>query len=815
MSVDAKDAKRLSRLGSDVTPVDSSGQQIKGLTVWCDCAPAVKTDPDLMFAKCLVLPGSTKDNFKLKQIEPDDPSGGQFEAKQGNVYNMNSNIDPLVYPDIGMIPHTNVAAVTDFIRQRYVKGNIYVTADPLLLAVNPFKDLGNATDAVIKQYRDAVDPNRLPPHVFSMARVALENLHSINKSQTIIVSGESGAGKTEATKQVMRYFAAAKSGTMDMRIQTAVLAGNPVLEAFGNAKTVRNNNSSRFGRFMQLQVAAQGGIEYGYVKNFLLEMSRITTQDEAERGYHIFYQILKGADAGEKTKYKLQGANSYRCINPKCLDAPGINDLEDMKEVRGSFKSMGMTPEDMDGIFRCVSAVLTLSNVDIRGENRDGVPDAAAIGNKDVFNTACELLGIGPDDALKAMITKITNVGGKEIAGVYNANDAHVIRESMAKAIYNSLFNWIVEKLNSNIKPSDGFANFMGMLDIFGFEVFKNNSLEQLFINITNEMLQKNFVDVVFDREQKLYRAEGISAAELKWTTNAPIIELLTQKKKSIVSFLEDTCMAPGGDDKKFLTAAAQGIGQHPNFAKAKIGGDSNFIITHTIGDIQYCVLSFVAKNKDMLKAELVEVMQKSSNPVCAALFAGVKVEKGKIGKDQLISAQFLSQLSALMELINSTEPHFVRCLKPNEEKAALKFTSSKVLVQLHALSILEALQLRNLGYSYRRPFSEFIQQFKFLDVGISEDKSLAPKDAAEKLLAGAQLHKSDFQIGNTMVFLKHEAVKFLTARQRELMAAWSPLITVLEAMYKSYVVRRDLKKLMPSLVRVQAHIRAHNARKQ
>eukprot|EP01056_Protomagalhaensia_sp_Gyna25_P000904 Protomagalhaensia_sp_Gyna_25__903@NODE_1435_length_1839_cov_9_251111_g1159_i0_p1_GENE_NODE_1435_length_1839_cov_9_251111_g1159_i0NODE_1435_length_1839_cov_9_251111_g1159_i0_p1_ORF_typecomplete_len589_score148_22Myosin_head/PF00063_21/6_2e150IQ/PF00612_27/1_7e03IQ/PF00612_27/1_6_NODE_1435_length_1839_cov_9_251111_g1159_i01311768 len=543
-------------------------------------------------------------------------------------------------------------------------------------------------------------------------------------------------------------------------------------------------------------------------------MSRIVTQDEQERGYHIMYQFLKGTDSNEKAKYKLQGPNSYKCVNPKCLDAPGINDLEDMKEVRVSFKSMGMNDQDMDGIFKCLSAVLNLSNVEVKGENREGVPDAAALSNKDLFGQCCEMLGVPTESALHAMLIKITNVGGKEIAGVYSASEAHIIKESMAKAIYNSLFNWIINKLNSNIKPPEGFSIFIGMLDIFGFEVFKNNSLEQLFINITNEMLQKNFVDVVFDRELKLYRSEGISSAELKWTTNAPIIELLTNKKKSLVSLLEDTCMAPGGDDKKFLTVAAQNLGQHPHFAKAKIASETNFIITHTIGDIQYCVLSFVAKNKDMLKAELVEVLQKSSNHVVAGLFAGVTVEKGKIGKDQLISAQFLGQLATLMELINSTEPHFVRCLKPNEDKAALKFTPSKVLIQLHALSILEALQLRNLGYSYRRPFSEFIQQFKFLDVGISEDKSLDPKDACQKLLTGAQLKSSDYQIGNTMVFLKHEATKYLTLRQRELMAAWSPLISVLEAMYKSYSVRRDLKKLLPALIRVQAHIRAHNVRK-
>lgn len=814
MTSDSKDARRLSRLGSEVQPLDSSGQIYKGMQVWCDCAPAIKGDPDLLFAKCLVLPGSSKDLFKLKQIEPEDHDNASFDAKQPNVYNTNQNIDPLAYPDIGMIPHTNVAAVLDFIKQRYVKGQIYASADPLLLAVNPFKDLGNATSAVITQYRDAFDPSKLPPHVFSIARLALENLHSVHKSQTIVVSGESGAGKTEATKQVMRYFAACKSGSVDLRIQTAVLAGNPVLEAFGNAKTLRNNNSSRFGRFMQLQVAGIGGIEFGYVKNFLLEMSRIVTQDENERSYHIFYQVLKGLSDAEKTKYKLLAPTAYKSINPKCLNADGINDVDDMKEVKASLTSMGINETEMDCVFSCVSGVLLLGNVEVKGENREGIPDAATIVNMDVFNTACELLAIDPALVKSGLITKITQASGQEIRGVYPVKDTHVIKESMSKAIYNAIFNWIVKKLNSNIQPAAGFEKFLGMLDIFGFEVFKNNSLEQLFINITNEMLQKNFVDVVFDREIKLYRSEGISAAELTWTTNAPIIELLTNKKKSVVAQLEDTCLAPGGDDKKFLSATATALANSPNFAKAKISSDINFIVTHTIGDIQYCVTGFLSKNKDLLKAELVEVLQNSKSPVTAALFEGVHVEKGKIGKDQLISAQFLTQLSSLMELINSTEPHFVRCLKPNEEKAALKYTKSKVLIQLHALSILEALQLRNLGFSYRRPFKEFITQFQFLDVGISEDKSLDPKVACEQLLGGAQLPKGDSQIGHTMVFLKHDAVKFLTMRQRELMAAWEPLISVLEALYKAHVVREEIKKFSPSLIRVQAHIRSKMLRK-
>lgn len=814
MKADIQEAKKLSRAGSEVAVHDKGGNVFKGLTVWCDMAPAVKKDPGLLYAKCLVLPGSTPQKIKLRQVEPADPEQIMFEAPQQNVYNCNTNIDPLVYPDIGMIPHTNSAAVLDFIHQRFQKGFIYCTADPLLLAVNPFKNLGNATEEVIRQYRDIVDHTKLPPHVFATAREALENLHTVKKSQTIIVSGESGAGKTEATKQVMRYFAAARGGAADLRIQRAVLAGNPVLEAFGNAKTIRNNNSSRFGRFMQLQVGVGGGIEYGYVKNFLLEMSRIVKQEGAERNYHIFYQVLKGLDAAEKNNYKVGAAAGYKCINPASLDAPGIDDVADMKEVKESLRSMGLGGAQIQEIFKVVSAVMHLSNVQVGEGSKSGVSDAAKIMNPEVFKVACDLLQIEPNRAMSGLTDKITTVQGKDIQGVFTKAECEVLINSMGKAVYNSLFNWIVEQLNKGIKPPEGFTLFMGMLDIFGFEVFANNSLEQFFINVTNEMLQKNFVDVVFDRELKLYRSEGISAADLKWTTNAPIIQLLCAKKGSIVTILEDTCLGPAPDDKKFNGRCNSELGSHPNYGKAMIDAEANFIVTHTIGPIQYCSKNFISKNKDMLKPELVDVMLASKSEVVAQLFKDVVVQKGKIGREQLISAVFLSQLSKLMELINSTEPHFIRCLKPNEEKLPLHYTPAKVLVQLHALSILEALQLRNLGFSYRRPFEEFIRQFKFLDVGVTEDKSLAPKDAAIALLKGSGLDSKQYQVGHTMIFLKHDATKYLTLRQRELMAAWEPLISVLECMYRNYAVQQELKTYELAIIRLQSHIRAGNDRR-
>ncbi|CDJ31473.1 LOW QUALITY PROTEIN: uncharacterized protein EMH_0067060 [Eimeria mitis] len=736
------------------------GHELCGFQIWTDLAPAVQQQPNLMFAKCVVQAGSTPEMLQVQQVEP---------------------------------------------------------ADPLVVAINPFKDLGNTTKEWICKYRDTDDYTKLPPHVFYTARVALDNLHGVNKSQTIIVSGESGAGKTEATKQIMRYFAAAKGGAMDMRIQNAIMAANPVLEAFGNAKTIRNNNSSRFGRFMQLDVAKEGGIRYGSVVAFLLEKSRVLTQDEQERSYHIFYQLCKGADASMRERFHLLSLDQYTYINPKCFDVPGIDDLADYKEVCDAFKSMALTDEQVDSVWSVVAGVLLLGNVQITATKQGGMDDAAAIegANLQLFKEACGLLFIDPDEVMRELTTKVTYAGGQRVESRWRQEDGDMLKSSLAKAMYDKLFLWIISELNKSIKPPEGFKNFLGMLDIFGFEVFKNNSLEQFFINVTNEMLQKNFVDIVFTREAKLYKEENVSTAELVYTSNADVINryvinLLTDKKSSILSSLEDQCLAPGGSDEKFVAACKSAFKNSTKFKPAKVSPNINFLVSHTIGDIQYSAEGFLFKNKDVLRAEIMEIVQASTNVVVKDLFAGIVMEKGKIAKGQLIGSQFLKQLEALMELINSTEPHFVRCVKPNDTKKPLDWVQSKVLIQLHALSVLEALQLRQVGFSYRRPFKDFLYQFKFIDLGITESSTLAPRAACEALLEKAKVDKKQFQVGKSMIFLKQEAAKQLTLLQRQCLSAWSPLVAVLEAVYFRLRLRQLLAKKQRYLVRAQAHIRRH-----
>lgn len=806
---EAKTAASIVRRVSNVEAFDKSGGVYKGYQVWTDISPTLEGNSNSMFVKCVVQQGSTREKLIVVQIDPPG-NGSPYEIPATHAWNCNSQTDPMSFGDIGLLNHTNIPCVLDFLKQRYMKNQIYTTAVPLIVAINPYKDLKNTTPEWIRKYRDTKDVTKLPPHVFTCAREALANLHGVNKSQTIIVSGESGAGKTEATKQIMRYFASSKGGNMDLRIQTAIMSANPVLEAFGNAKTIRNNNSSRFGRFMQMTISRDGGIKNGSVVAFLLEKSRILTQDDSERSYHIFYQLLKGADSSLKSKLGLKGINEYTLLNPKSTEVSGVDDKEDFRVVLESLKQMQLSDEQIETIFSILSGILTLGNVKIVEKTEAGLSDAAAIADSDMstFKKACDLMFLDADKVKKELLIKVTVAGGNAIEGRWNRVDAEVLKSSLCKAMYEKLFLWIIKFLNSKIEPSGGFSTFMGMLDIFGFEVFKNNSLEQLFINITNEMLQKNFVDIVFERESKLYKEEGITTADLQYTSNKPVIDILTDKSRSILSCLEDQCLAPGGTDEKFVTACTSTLKGSDKFVPAKVASNQNFIIQHTIGPIQYCAINFLLKNKDVLRAELMELIQKSPNPIVKALFEGQVIERGKIAKGSLIGSQFLNQLTSLMALINSTEPHFIRCIKPNENKKPLEWCEPKILIQLQALSILEALVLRTLGYSYRRPFVEFLQQYKFINVSVADDTTMDPEAKAKKLIESSGLSSDMYKVGKTMMFLKQDGAKKLSQIQREKLAEWENCVSVIEAAILKCKFKQKIEENIPSLRRVQAHIR-------
>ncbi|KAL8425082.1 hypothetical protein Efla_001471 [Eimeria flavescens] len=798
-----------------LTEILCSSRRTLGMNVWCDAAPSVAEDPSLLFAKCVVVGASDPQKIILREAAVPER---EFVAKATQLFHCNENCDPMNTADIGLLAHPNTASVLELLKTRYLHDNIYTLADPLLVSINPFWDLGNCSQETIQHYGNAANPGVLPPHVFSIARRAADNINTTGISQTILVSGESGAGKTEATKHIMRYFASAAGenecaccAARDLRIQSAVMAANPVLEAFGNAKTALNDNSSRFGKFVCLQIARGGGIEHGHVRSFLLEKSRVVVQAETERSYHIFYQLLKGASADLKKKLSLKSCKDYKLLNPHCVEIPGKDDATNFVEVLNGFESMGMEAQTVESVLSLVAGVLLLGNIRIQAEPIDGLPDAAVICDEDRkdFEKACDLLFLDAAGVEEALLVRVTIAGSNEIKGRWTQHQSELLKESLCKGVYERLFEWLVRQVNRNISNPEGMDDFIGLLDIFGFEVFKNNSLEQLFINVTNELLQATFVDLVFTRECALYESEGLTTEVLDYQSPQPIIDLLCAKSGSVLSLLEDSCLSPGNTDTKFTTAVKAQIKKAGNRGAEKMGSDVNFTVCHSIGNITYDTTGFIAKNKDQLRADLVDLVNESPNPVASQLYDGVEVARGKLMKGQLIGSQFLLQLQNLTAIIERTEPHFIRCVKPNDEKQPKNFNAKKIHPQLRALSVLEALQLRNVGYAYRRPFAEFVQQHRFVHLSALHMLQKDSRQAALAVLQAAGLKEStDYRMGKTMVFLTREAQQRIMARQRDHLAHMRPLVRTLEAILRRRSLRRNLETHVQTIIRLQAHVR-------
>lgn len=795
-------------------PPVAPGELVKGMNVWCELAPSLSEDPTLLYAKCVVVDASDPQRVLLREASKPET---EFEAKSTQLFYCNENYDPLATADVGMLAHPNAASVLELLKTRYYQDIIYTLADPLLVSINPFWDLKNCTEEVIKQYGDAANPGLLPPHIFSIARQAVDNSNTTGISQTILVSGESGAGKTEATKHIMRYFASAAGEVeaggkpRDLRIESAVMAANPVLEAFGNAKTALNDNSSRFGKFVRLQVAKGGGIEHGHVQSFLLEKSRVVVQADNERSYHIFYQLLKGASAELRQKLALKKCEEYKLLNPSCIDIPRKDDAADFLEVLAGFESMGMDASTVESVLSLVSGVLLLGNVRIDKEAIDGLPDAAVICKEDrkEFEKACELLFLDPAGVEEGLLVRMTVAGFYEVKGRWTQHQSELLKESLCKGIFERLFEWLVAQINRNISNPEGMDHFIGLLDIFGFEVFKENSLEQLFINVTNELLQATFVDLVFTREAALYESEGLTIEALNFETPQAVIDLLCAKKNSVLSLLEDSCLSPGSTDAKFTAAVKSQIKKAGNRGAEKLGSDTSFTISHSIGNITYETAGFIAKNKDQLRADLVELLNASPNPVAVQLYEGVEVARGKLMKGQLIGSQFLTQLQSLTSIIEETEPHFIRCVKPNDEKQPKTFNPKKILPQLRALSVLEAIQLRSVGYSYRRPFADFVRQHRFVQLSSLDMVQKDSRQAALCVLHAARLKQvADYRLGKTMVFLTREAQQRIMALQREHLAHMRPLVRTLEAIGRRKSLRRNIETHVKSIIRLQAHVR-------
>ncbi|OII73353.1 myosin-related protein [Cryptosporidium ubiquitum] len=826
------------------------------------------------------------------------------------------------------------------VRTRYYQDNIYTCIGNLILiSINPYKvipelygrnqfnlyrngleSIGSTSSGKKANQNNNDQSSGLPPHIFKTAQNAYDSLFKEKKSQSIIITGESGAGKTEATKIILCYLANIQRSTSscdfaggrpisipspsiysrtqspvsslspkkdDSSIESLVLRSNPILEAFGNAKTIRNDNSSRFGKFIEIYFDATGKLRGASISNYLLEKCRLTNQQEGERNYHIFYCLAAGLSKGIFPEAFLKELNIHSqedfSIIRESIDIPGRDDSIEMKEVLECLKCIGICESEIFEIMRVCAGILHLCNFDFIQESA-GVPPNVYRDQMGAFDFASKLLKLDPNELLNVFQWKKLKdpETGRIIRMPVSLEAAFQTRDSMAKAIYSKLFDWLVFRINKSM--TNGLINngvvgtgqdhlskklfsgrSIGLLDIYGFEVFDCNSFEQFCINFSNEKLQQQFNHQMFQEEQQVYEGEGIDWTRIDFIDNKVIIDSLEKKPNGIFPLLDSECLMPQGSDSSFLNKILKLSGDSNKthndnqvIYKPSKMSNSSFAVSHYAGPVIYDTRGFLEKNRDQLHSDVTELLRSSesclitelfdSKPSCDSQAKRSSISRSgtgiKLGEDIssnintntvnrpkgiliTVSGAFRDQLNGLIETLNSTSPSYIRCIKPNSRKAVHEFDSLDVLRQLRCAGMLESIRIRRSGYSVRRKFKDFYNRYKILypsfeshDFTGAKNYSLICKNILEKLQSELQEGQDEterrkwdnsWQIGKTQVFVKDS---LQTQLERCVSEACNKYCTSISAAWRMYRAKKEYKKIKKASVNIQSSWRSFQIRK-
>nr|KJB26582.1 hypothetical protein B456_004G248700 [Gossypium raimondii] len=740
----------------------------------------------------------TKITGKDAQIQT--TNGKTVTEKLSKIYPKDLEAPPGGVDDMTKLSYLHEPGVLQNLKARYELNEIYTYTGNILIAINPFQRLPHIYDSHMMQQYKGAPFGELSPHVFAVADVAYRAMINELKSNSILVSGESGAGKTETTKMLMRYlaFLGGRVATEGRTVEQQVLESNPVLEAFGNAKTVRNNNSSRFGKFVEIQFDKHGRISGAAIRTYLLERSRVCQVSDPERNYHCFY-LLCAAPAEEVEKYKLGKPQSYHYLNQShCYELVGVSDAHDYLATRRAMDIVGISEKEQEAIFRVVAAILHLGNIVFaKGKEVDSsVPkDDQA---KFHLNTTAELLMCDVKALEDALCKRVMVTPEEVIKRSLDPQSATVSRDGLAKTLYSRLFDWLVDKINNSI-GQDPNSNFLiGVLDIYGFESFKANSFEQFCINFTNEKLQQHFNQHVFKMEQEEYTKEKINWSYIEFVDNQDVLDLIEKKPGGIVALLDEACMFPKSTHETFANKLYQTFKNHKRFIKPKLSR-TDFTIAHYAGDVLYQSDQFLDKNKDYVVPEHQDLLGVSKCPFVAGLFPPLPEETSKSSKFSSIGSRFKLQLQQLMETLNSTEPHYIRCVKPNNQLKPAIFENQNIMQQLRCGGVLEAIRISMAGYPTRKPFFEFINRFGLLCPEALEG-NYDEKAACQKILEKAGLE--GFQVGLTKIFLRAGQMAELDARRAEVLSSAAKTI---QRRIRTHISRRRFLAVRKASVDIQS----------
>ncbi|EGB10675.1 hypothetical protein AURANDRAFT_22513, partial [Aureococcus anophagefferens] len=669
--------------------------------------------------------------------------------------------------DLVMLDSLNQAAMVHDLKERYKSDDIYTrvavwvgASHTVLVSINPFKRLPIYGVNLMREFAEPAPNRLLPPHPFAVANGAYLRLRVDAENQAILISGESGAGKTEATKQCLSFLAEVAGSTNN--VEQRVLSANPVLEAFGNAKTVRNNNSSRFGRWMEVHFDNRGAIASARVENYLLEKSRVCGQAKDERSYHVFYQLgLSGRHASSGVA-GTSAAHGFLSLG-SADKAAGVDDAADFRDVESALEQLAFDDAEVAALFSLTAGCLRVGDIEFAPAG-----DGSAVANGDVAEDAAGLLGCAASDLSEALVCTAIEVRGTRTLSPCAPAAAKAGARALAKAAYGRLFDWLVKRINVAVAQGGAAGGkFIGVLDIFGFEIFESNSFEQLCINYTNEKLQQHFNRHTFKEEENLYRSEGIDFEPVPFIDNQPVLDLIEKKPDGLLLALDDVVNAPQGSDAKWMARCEKSHaakkewvdvsekhkGSRGRGVKQK-GDEEFFTVRHYAGAVTYHIVGFCEKNKDPLGRNLYDLLSLKA-PAFPLVGKELFPDLGRNPRRQpTIAGQFRKQLSALMKIVDAADPCYVRCVKPNQQKKARLFDAKSSIEQMTYAGVFEAVKIRKSGYPFRLPHRRFAARYRPLVAAHSLGDG-SDRDKCRALLKNLNQDFGAVKMGATMVLYR------------------------------------------------------------
>ncbi|NXQ54833.1 MYO1F protein, partial [Anthoscopus minutus] len=696
--------------------------------------------------------------------------------------------------DMVLLSKISEEAIVENLKKRFMDDFIFTYIGPVLISVNPFKQMPYFTDREIELYQGAAQYEN-PPHIYALTDNMYRNMLIDGENQCVIISGESGAGKTVAAKYIMGYISKVSGGGEKVQhVKDIILQSNPLLEAFGNAKTVRNNNSSRFGKYFEIQFSRGGEPDGGKISNFLLEKSRVVSQNECERNFHIYYQLIQGASQEQRQNLGIMSPDYYFYLNQTdTYQVEGTDDHSDFHETMNAMQVIGIGGEEQQLVLQIVAGILHLGNISFQEEG-----NYARVENADSLAFPAYLLGVDQERLNEKVTSRKMDSkwGGRceSITVTLNVEQAAYTRDALAKGLYARLFDFLVESINRAMqKPYEEYS--VGVLDIYGFEIFQKNGFEQFCINFVNEKLQQIFIELTLKAEQEEYVQEGIKWTQIQYFNNKVVCDLIENKLNppGIMSVLDDVCAtmhATGeGADQTLLQKLQAAVGTHEHFNS----WSSGFVIHHYAGKVSYDVSGFCERNRDVLFSDLIELMQSSDHGFIRMLFPE-KLDSDKKGRPTTAGSKIKKQANDLVNTLMKCTPHYIRCIKPNETKRPRDWEESRVKHQVEYLGLKENIRVRRAGFAYRRLFHKFLQRYAILTPETWPSWRGDERQGVQHLLRSVNMDPEQYQMGRSKVFVKNPESLFLLEEMRE--RKFDGFARVIQKAWRRHIATRKYQQM-------------------